>query len=241
MTKDELYKKNKFFRDILDRNVELIKKDGFGNKKIERSHLTAKEKFIIDTFQLVSEIASKLDAIDSCIVLINSFPGSARWKKHFLRSEYIRYHLEVYYFNVIGIFDRLLLLVNHVYDLGFKGKDVKYGLIISNSHLQGTDTLKVLQKFYKALQNIRSVRNMIAHQSRLTDKELDDVQRYEFILEKSPGLSKEMRIMLKLKVRMGFSAFVQKKKKEIKSNNSAIIEALHVSWSSLLTKYTSQL
>lgn len=238
MKKDQIYK-NKLVKKIIDENVLLAKRTH--NTKEGREHLSEREKFLVDTFHAFTEITSKFDALESCLALISSYPKTQLWSKNFTRAEYVRYHLEAYYSNLIGIFDRYLLLVNHVYDLGLEPGHVKYELILKNSHIKGTEVQKVLKAINKGLQNIRSVRNLVAHRGRLADQRLDEIDRVEFILSKSKNLSKKESQIFRVYVKLKFSVYLSAKKKEIKLNNAEIFRAFDTAFLTLLPKYNKRL
>lgn len=240
MLKSDLYKNNKFVQEVLDNNVALATRD-WKDKRTGRDHLSKKDKFIIDTFQSFHQVTFKIEALDNCIALINSYPKTKLWEKSFLRSEYVRYHMEVYYGNVVGAFDRCLLLTNHLFDLGLQPRDVKYEVIISNNHMKGEELVKLLKIFHKSIQQIRTVRNHIAHQGSFSDKELDEIERYEFILKKSPKIEKKLERTLKVFIKLGFSDYLRKKKKEVAKNNFHIFSILNTLLLSMLGQYRTRI
>ena len=250
MKSNELYK-NKFYSKVINDSQKLIEKDerkerlleGF-KKKLNGEDipsrwdsLPADEKFHISTFRATSEILYKLQSLDYCVAYINSYPSTPLWKKNFGRAEYIKYHLENYYGNIVAVFDRCLVLVNHLYNLGFNPQDTKYNLIIKNKHLENTDTLRMLKAINKGLEGIRSVRNYIEHQGSLTDKKLDDISFYELIYTKGRTKGK-LKNVLKVYLKLQYSEYLRDKKKEIKDNNAALTAAVNSLFDSLYEKYT---
>lgn len=224
MKLDTLYK-NRFYSKVINDSQKLIKREEEKNplaeafkKKLKGEEIPSRwdslpldEKFHLSTFRATSQIFYKLESLDHCIAYINSYPSTNLWKKNFGRSDYVKYHLENYYGNVVAVFDRCLLLVNHLYDLGFAPQDAKFNLISKNKHLEGTETLMVLKAIHKGLENIRSVRNFIEHQGSLSDAELDDISMYELIYRKGDvkgKLHKSLSVYLKLQ----YSSYLHKKK-----------------------------
>lgn len=253
MKLDDLYK-NKFYSKVISDSQRLIEKDERKDRLVEGfkkklkgeeipsrwNSLPADEKFHISTFRATSEILYKLHSLDYCVAYINSYPNTALWKKSFGRSDYIKYHLENYYGNIVAVFDRCLLLVNHLYDLGFDPQDAKYNLITKNKHLENTDTLKVLKAVHKGLEGIRSVRNYIEHQGSLSDKELDDIAMYELIYTKG-NTKKKLHNVLRVYLKLQFSSYIHKKKTEIKNNNATLVDAVNSLFNSLHQKYIKEM
>jgi len=243
--------KNKFYSKVISDSQKLLEKDerkdrlleGF-KKKLKGEEIPSRwdslpvdEKFHISTFRATSEILYKLQSLDHCVAYINSYPSTPLWEKSFGRADYIKYHLENYYGNIVALFDRCLLLVNHLYDLGFDPQDAKYNLITNNKHLENTDTLKVLKAIHKGLERIRSIRNYIEHQSSLSDKKLDDISMYELIYTKG-DIKRKLKNVLKLYLRLQYSSYLRDKKKEIKNNNATLVAAVNSLFDSLHQKYT---
>jgi hypothetical protein len=247
---EELYNKNEFYERVISDSHKLItrefKKDEFEKRFLGEipprgwDKMSLKNKFHLNTFYSIVEITSKLEALDYSVAFINSYPRTRLWSKNFLRTDYIRYHMEVYYGNIVGIFDRSLLLINHLYDLGFKPQDAKYSLISSNKHLEGEKVLEILKKFKEALKKVRSIRNYIEHQGSLSDKKLDDIRMYEFLLNKG-HLDQKLRRLVGPYVKSGFSAYIREKKKEIKDNNAVIISVVDRLFASVSKKYQNKM
>lgn len=246
----DLYK-NKFYSKVIKDSQFLIEKDerkerlleGY-KKKLNGEEISSRwdslpvdEKFHISTFRATSEILYRLQSLDYCVAYINSYPSTPLWKKNFGRDEYIKYHLENYYGNIVAVFDRCLFLVNHLYDLGFDPQDTKYNLITKNKHLESTDTLKILKAIHKGLEGIRSVRNYIEHQGSLSDKKLDDISMYELIYTKGNTKGK-LKNVLKVYLELQYSSYLRDKKKEIKNNNATVVAAVNSLFNSLQQKYS---
>ena len=151
-----------------------------------RSLMSEKEKYISDTFGLSMEVVRKLTSLHYSYIFLKSYP--TLWKKTLKRVDYIKYHLEAYYNNLIGIFDRCLLLVNFIYDLGFQEKYVRYNLIISNSHIKKEKVGSILNSFYTALSKIREYRNLITHREEIKDEELTPLSTYETVKQNDPNI-----------------------------------------------------
>ena len=249
MKLDDLYK-NSFYVKLIEDSQKLLKQEdrkvriGKGFKKMMLGEkipsrwdkLPAGEKFHLTTFRIITEIFYKLETLGHCIAYLNSYPSTSLWKKNFSRADYIKYHLESYYGNILGTFDRCLLLVNHLYDLGFEPRDAKYKLITKNKHLSGSKTLEILTRTHKALENIRSVRNYIEHQGSLSDKELDKISLYE-LLNKNKSLEPKLKKITKVLLKLGYSSYIRKKKKEVRNNNTAIILLANALFTSVEEKY----
>lgn len=185
----------------------------------------------------MNELLSKLETLNYCFVFLNSYPKRRLWDKTFGRAEYIKYHLESYYTNMGGVLDRCLLLVNFLYDLGIQEKYVKFRLITSNKHLQNKPVKKVLDRFDKALSNIKEVRNLIIHRGRFSEDELVVLEQHELINRKGVKLTKKERKLIEFYLKMEFGAYASKKKREVIKNNEVVYKLCDMFFSSLEKKY----
>lgn len=249
MKLDTIYK-NKFYRKVIVDSQELIEQDERKErlveafkKKLNNEEITSRwdslpldEKFHISTFRTMSQIIYKLESLDHCVSYINSYPNTYRQKKNFGRSDYIKYHLENYYGNIVGVFDRCLHLINHLYDLGLAPQDIKYNLISKNKHLEGTEALKVLKIMHKGLEKVRSVRNYIEHQGSLADTELDDISMYE-LLYRNTETKEKIHKILSAYIKVQYGSYLRNKKKEIGTNNDALVILVAALFNSLHQEY----
>lgn len=181
-TLEQLVNSNKFLKALLKeklKNPKLLVED---KKESEKSE---KELFQDDLFARVFEIIDRLTLLDLCPGLIISAPKDKIWKrKDVYRSTYINYNLESYLINLTGSFDRCLLLVNELYDLGLAEKHVKYKILRSNKHLQNKRPMKMLSKIFKNIESFRFARNVVVHREKLSDGTLNSLEVKEYALKK---------------------------------------------------------
>ena len=242
---------NKFIKTLSAANTMLIKKhfneENFKksfteDRQDQRKNCNSKEIFKIDSFQLMMEVIVKLEKLEYVKVFIKSYPKTQSWDKSFIRSDYVRYHLEIYYLNIIGLFDRCLILTNHIYNLGLKTKHIKYNIIIDNAHLVDTKTKEVLKLFEKTLKKTRRIRNYINHESSLYESELREIQLYEYLLKSnSANINESMQKIMKTYIKLEYSKYIKKKNREIKRANESLEIIVDDFLESLLEKYKETL
>ena len=190
MNLGKLYKKNKFVKsiqlgshDILDKGLpEHIKKLQNSESQSKYSKLSKKEKYILEVFKVYSNIMDKLDVLENIKLLIRTYPHNKTYRKKITNNNHIRYHIEAYYLNLIGVFDRLMHLTNLIHDLGIDDKKVTYQIITTNKHLEKTKLKELLNNLFSKLKKQREVRNLITHYESYEDPELNNVRLYEEII-----------------------------------------------------------
>ena len=205
-----------------------------------RASFPKKDLFVGDTFTLMNEIMSKLELLNYCVAFLNSYPKNQLWEKTFGRSDYVKYHLETYYGNVTGIFDRCLLLINFIFSLGIQDKDVKYNLIVSNDNLRGYKIKTALENFYKSISKVKQVRNRLDHRTRYSDDELDEIAVFDSVFRKG-GLSTKLKRDLELPLKLAYASYLKKQKKGIKENNKNMIKLCDYFFDALFDKWSERL
>lgn len=245
MTQQELYK-NKYVQLVLDEASKIIKKmheeDPKLEKKDARDKMSTREKFILDAFSRMTEVLQKVEMVNYYVAFINSYPKSKLWEKTFSRADYIRYHTETYLSNITGVLDRCLLLVNQLYGLGIEEKYVKFDLITSNKNIKNEPVKKALDIFSKSISNIKYLRNFVDHQGRFSEKELDEIATYEFLIQSGAKFTRKQTNIIKVFViKFGFSKYISKTKKDAIKSNANLIKLCDLFFSSLVDKLNAKL
>lgn len=234
---------NKIFTTIMDKDFIVAAKKILEAEKYKKDPVfTPREEYNRFVIWYLIEIINKIKDIDAGSIFINFYPSNYKLRKKLSRSEYITYHLEFYYINIIGIFDRMLKIVNFLYDLGLPDKYITFDLIVSHNKIDN-DIKIFFKKFNKALENIRKFQNNIKHKSKIYDKKLSDIDYY------AGFISGPMSKLLKNKERNYFSNYVKSeyrdylkgKMKEFKINNEQINIACDNFFTLLLPQYNKRL
>jgi len=165
VTEHEIYK------DIEGYIPKIVNKLRDAEKNKSSYPLIGLEDFIFGTFKFLDEIDKKLKDLDLSMIFISSFPSYKSWRKVMMRKEYILYHLEYFNINIIALFDRVLHLVNFLYDLGLSDRYVTINCITSNSNIN-KNLSKLLNDVNNNLDEIRKKQNRIKHKQKL---KIDDL------------------------------------------------------------------
>ncbi len=192
-------------------------------KSKEKPKLNKQDFYFWDTFIFLNEIDDKLRDLDHSLMFLNSFPNIKTWREKIYRKDYFLYHYECYLSSIIGIFDRLLLLVNYVYDLKLFGIKVS----LNNIKKKKKVSKKIennLEKFNSYLEKIREQRNESSHRNKIKFNELNKIAIAEFNLKYSPTpfskkgkeFKKKNDKFLEQEIKIFYDDFSKLKKEEIK-------------------------
>jgi len=229
----DLYK-NKFYQTLFEKNKSILDK----KPKTDSTLSNKQEQYIIDCFMCLIEVLYKVESLSYYIPFIKSYPKTTLWEKTFGRMDYIRYHTETYLSGITGVFDRCILLVNQVYNLGLEERHATFENITSNKHIKTEAVKSVLIRFNKSISNIKYLRNISIHRGRYRDKELDKLSEYEFLLRSKAKFSKKQQRLLEIYVhKFGVSNYVRKRKQDVKKNNQSIYKLCDALFLTLFEKF----
>lgn len=85
------------------------------------------------------------------------------------RGDYLRYHLENYFFRLPKLKDQVLHLLNQIYRMGFSGSFGLEKKIRTHSRIKDNKYFHYLDYFDYAFEKIKPIRNSIAHRHELKD------------------------------------------------------------------------
>ena len=126
--------------------------------------------------------AKSLGAIDSAItkskiaiellrISLKNIPN----KSNYSTAEYIEYALENYIIRSRSIYDRALIFVGNLCNLGIANDSITNTLIVTNHHVLKYDLAAKLKPIKKTCDEYLYKRNVIVHHDKLIDKDFDDV------------------------------------------------------------------
>jgi len=214
----------------------LAKKMHYEDKSGKKLRKTKRDVFYYTLFTCVIEIDYKMQDISLCPLFIKNYNVSSQIKSMISRYDYIMYHLEFYYINIVSIFDRMLHLVNFLYDLGLKDRFVNRDIIVTNKNVD-KNIIKLLKRFDKSLQGIRTLQNKIKHKERINEREknkwIKDAELFEHV-DSMKFLETGEKSEFLAYAKTNYAFYIKEKKKELLKNNKVLTEALNNFYNELM-------
>jgi len=152
-----------------------------------------KEQYTVDALLALGEIETVYDQLEQSPYFLANFRQTQALKsKGIARFDHIIYHIESHLFRATGILDRMLLLINCIFELQLppekakayniltdkKGNEGKYASVMksfdSTLYNNLLDLLKVIDKH-------RDARNEISHQKRYNNKKLNTIEMFHIL------------------------------------------------------------
>ncbi|MXV52456.1 hypothetical protein GS399_15885 [Pedobacter sp. HMF7647] len=202
---------------------DMIKKVDTSSKAIHgftpNRPLLKQEKYLLDCFLASAELEDLIKQLNTSGYLLANFRNTNTLKKNNIsRFEYIIYHIEGHLLRVTGVIDRLLILVNHVLQIGLANFCCKPHFMLKNKKnkkaLHSAEIEKVpllhesLFKLSAFVDQFRDERNSIAHSKKITYQDLREIELYHLLIQTStnPKIDK-LKIVSKRKTDIKVSEY----------------------------------
>ena len=91
------------------------------------------------------------------------------------KSELIQLWVENSIIRVQSIYDRALILVNRVFDLGLANESISHNTIVCNEHIERFGIKKKLQAINQKCKDYKNIRNTVIHHDRYTEEQLGNL------------------------------------------------------------------
>lgn len=227
---------HEFILKVLNDSVPLMR-HSFEVTDYERG---TKERYIAEVGYCVGQVLNQIERIDQAGILVNSYPRIKAWNARYGRFEYFQYHLEQYFIAIAGLVDRLLLLINQLYELGINEEDVRYTNVTNELQKQGhEDILASMRALQKSLNGIKKSKNNYTHSVRFWEKELWQIGLYEFSLKNN--ITPDPKGYLKEDLKFDLKLYRMRKMDAILKNELALHNILSSIYDMFNKSYQSRL
>ena len=147
----------------------------------EKSNLkqSSKDEFVIKSFLAIGEIEITIQQLNQSPIYISNFRQTKKIAENKVtRFDHTIYHIESYLFRITGVMDRILILINIIFDLNlkpeqckphnflldYKNKEGKYAQILKKKK---PELFLELNLLLFVIDEFREIRNEITHQIRI--------------------------------------------------------------------------
>jgi hypothetical protein len=175
---------------------------------------TMRESYAVETLLSLGSVISCVDQLYFSVDMLSGYRSSCT-PDRMNRYDYIVFGIENYYLRLTSVFDRCLRLANVLHQLGLPDRRCNNDSIIENSHIKGTAVAYTLRELDKFTGPFRSHRNTVAHQASYSEKELDLLGMYFFLVEEDDSFKRFLYLFKKMA-----DDFVADKKDELIGNVS---------------------
>lgn len=199
-----------------------------------------RKRYVSRAGYYVGQLLNQTERIDQAGILVNSYPLIRAWRKRYGRFEYFQYHMEHYYIALSGLMDRLLLLVNHLYEMELPVNNVRFKNVISTLETRNQPQLVVKMKsLQESTRNIKLSKNRYTHSNRFWEKKLWHIGVLEFAIKNE--IIKDDKHLLKEDLVFDTKLYRLEKMKLIADNEEAVLQMMQLIYDEFYKQYLLKL
>ncbi|EGR1122359.1 TPA: Cthe_2314 family HEPN domain-containing protein [Vibrio parahaemolyticus] len=131
--------------------------------------------YMLDCGKALSSIDNAIDSARLSLSLLNTSALDAIASNNGDKSELIQLWVENSIIRVQSIYDRALILVNRIFDLGLANESMSHNTIVCNEHVKRFGVDALMKAVNKKCNDYRFVRNSVIHHARYSEDALDNV------------------------------------------------------------------
>ena len=148
------------------------------------------EYYCLSVAKTLAHVLSICQQLEHSVLYFSSFSPTQKMKKaNITKQSHLLYCIENYIIRTQSMYDRLLVLVDRVFELYNPSHRISHELIISNTHIRHSSIPTKLKKMRKCISDYYRDRNMIIHEQGYLEENLRELEAYT-ILSNSEGFLK---------------------------------------------------
>jgi hypothetical protein len=154
------------------------------------------EYYCLSVARTLSHVLAICQQLEHSVLYFSSFSPTQKMKKSGItKQSYLLYCIENYIVRTQSMYDRLLRLVDNVFELYNPSHMISHELIINNSHIKHSSIPNKLKELRKVIKNYYFDRNMIIHEQQFLEDKLRELEGYT-ILSTSEGPLKGQQALI---------------------------------------------
>ena len=135
----------------------------------------AVEGYIYNCSRSLGAIDRAIDKSQIAIQQVKTCLSHIPKNSDFSTAEYMEYSIENYIIRSRSIYDRALIFVGNLFDLGISNDSITHLLITTNQHVKQNKLDAILKTIKKACDTYQYKRNVIIHHDNLIDEQFDTI------------------------------------------------------------------
>ena len=154
---------------------------------------TTKQGYLIDAFSALIEIETIIEQLEQTPHFLSNFRQTQKLKENGIRRfNHIIYHIESYLFRTTGIVDRMMILLNIIFETNLPPEKCKtYNFLLDNKQKEGkyagvikersSELFLELNSLALFIQKFREIRNEITHQKRFNSNHIRNIELFNIV------------------------------------------------------------
>ena len=198
---------------------------------------TEYEYYLIGVGQSLAHLFSIIQQMEHTILYFSAFSPTKRMDEAGInRHSHLLWAIENYIIRTKSFYDRLLILIDRVFDFQNEGIYISHSSIVSNKHIKLTDIPGKVRPIKKALKKYYNDRNTIIHEQTYLDEELRKIEGLTLILDNDEIENDDLKEELQFYTRK----YVKKKTQEFSRTNIKLCQLTSELFESLYNIYKNK-
>ncbi len=145
------------------------------------------EFYCISVANTLAHVLTICQQLEQSVFYFSSFSLTQKMKKiGITKQSYLLYCIENYIVRTQSMYDRLLRLIDRVFEVYNPSHMISHQLVISNSHIQNTSIPKKLEKLRKVIKPYYYDRNTIIHERQFLEDDIRELEFYTILTSEGP-------------------------------------------------------
>ena len=208
-----------FLKTILLENMEFENRDRKNDKNFDLLN------YLNDSFFYTIHLMTLYDQLQNSIEFLSNYRYNK--KDEIGRGKHLVYNVENYIIRITSVSDRMLQMINAIFNLGINEKDVKERLVLNNSKVIKTNIPEHFKNFKKILIDFTGDRNAIIHRHSYINEELFRLEKFynptiveHYFMKASPEEQEKFKFIRQ----QTLTNFIKKTKSDFKEVNELCFE-----------------
>lgn len=155
-----------------------LKKGSIDFEKREIISSNYLESYILSCSRALSSTHNAIQSAKLSLSLLTSTAFDTIATNNDEKGELIQLWVENSIIRIQSIYDRVLILVNNIFDLGLANESISHNIMVCNRHVKEFNIARKLKAIHKRSGDYRVIRNTVIHHERYHEEGLDNVTLY---------------------------------------------------------------
>ena len=162
-----------FEKVVLEDKANPLKKIDYEKKEIPIHNDL--EEYVYICGRGVALLSASVDKAKISLEFLKHSKNIIIENSEYTQDEYIEYAIENFLIRSHSIYDRALIFVSYLHNLGIDPEHIHHNIIVTNSHVKESGISEILKKMRRVCTEYRLERNEIIHQGRFCEEEFNQL------------------------------------------------------------------
>lgn len=163
-----------YLLDAIKKAIDNVYSNSQFNKvKHNYSLFNENERYLMNFNEYYNKCLDLVSDLDKIVVFIRCFPSKKYYENNDINQmEFIKYHLEVYFYKIHTLLDIMKKLLNALFEYGLSEKECTWNRLKTKNEILNSDFEKLILAYHNTFRDILEKRNLSSHDAHF-EKEIE--------------------------------------------------------------------